>query len=321
MRTSRLIILSLLAVALACSCGKVSSSADPTLEPINFRARMSEGTRAIITDGSVLPPNYTIYVSSYFTSETDKDKSGDYFKAKPFNKSLVSDNWIADPMVYWPVGGYLTFLCVACQGDTYNINNANWSSMNCTDGVELNVADYSMMTSELLYTNAARKNHDEGSVALSFSHSQAWVRFALSCDAPQTMMIDSIVVKKAYVGGKFTVRNDVFATGEWSFRGHYRKNIVVPSSRSRVIGEETLNLDLLLPEQGSCDYDIYYRMRSHAGQSWDTAERLVYNGTTDIQDWYYGTRYLYTIGASRSEITIKATVQDWKNDSYTINVE
>ena len=312
-------IISLLLTCALYSCNKPIEAGYG--EAMNFTAHMGDTSKGIVDNGSILPDNYTVYVSSYFNSMTSKTESKNNFVALPFNKSLTEDYWIASPTVYWPLGGSLTFLCVACQGDRYNISNANWSTPNCTDGVELNVTDYSMLSSELLYTNAATQQHQQGSVDLTFNHSQAWVRFALSCEQENLMLLDSIVMKKVYVGGKFTVRNDVFATGEWSFRGHYKKNIVVTSSRNQTIGTEKKNFDVLLPEQTSCDYVIYYRMKNNEDQTWEEAQKNIYYGTTSFEDWYYGTRYLYSIKTTSTELSVSASVQDWKKENYEIELD
>lgn len=276
--------------------------------------------KSILENATALPGSYTIYASSFFVSHTDGLGNGNYFVGMPFRRDDTSGTWGADPMVYWPAGGNLNFLCIACEDDFLDVQKSvHWSEPDCTTGVEMDIADGTMLNSELLYTNAVTRTRDKGSVNLEFKHSQSWLQFRVRCTRQDLMKIDSIIVYKAYSGGRFTVRNDVFASGEWSFRGHYRKDVKVPQAQGTVPMDGYSVFNILLPEQEASGFEIHYRLRQGNGD-WDDSRPECYRSEPIIDCWYYGTRYVYDITASFTGISLDIHTEDWIGDNQEINI-
>lgn len=314
-------------ILLAVLCaGAVSCTLLPVREealrevPIEISAG-SRVTKAAV-DGVVIPEDYTIYLSSYFNNGTYEKESGNYLYEVPFRQKL-NGKWSADPAVYWPMGGDMDFLAVCCVARDYSITDgASWYSENYTKGVELNVADGAVRSSEIMYAAANGKDSEDGSVALEFIHTQSWLQFQLGQFSVNEVRLDSIVLMNAYTGGKVRIQNDVFLSHDWDFRGRFRKSVVVPGTQDLVLSREsTAYCNILVPEQQACRIGVYWKERSSSLVSWDSCRQQVSISDANFDPWYSGVKTVFQLVKSDipQRFVFEVRTVDWGNNEIVLN--
>lgn len=273
----------------------------------------SGSTKGAVGSGP-LDGSYTIFLSSYFNNMTAAESSCNYFCGRPFKKD--GDRWSATPTIWWPMGGNLDFLSFALKDRTLG-SSAIWYSENVTKGVELKVPDGACLDSEIMYSRASSRKVEEGTVSLDFSHSQAWVRFEFARYEPGTIRVDSLVVKKAYLGGTLRLENGVYLKAQWDFHGFFRKDYTVPGSRDLLLSNPPTCIDLLLPEQQACDLEIWYTQRSSASAPWGAGSCHVV--TANVDPWHAGTKTTYTM-IIRKKLEISTSVSAWDEEPRPISI-
>lgn len=318
MRTLKKILHILLCLG-ALSCGKQNSVPSTTEKktPISLSVAASRTRTAVA--GTILPDSYTIYASSYFTSYNAPEADGDYFVAMPFNND--GGVWMADPVVYWPLGGKLDIIALACENDSLDINkSAAWHEGNCSEGVEVSLKDGDCLNSEILFAAAYDRTVDGGSVPLQFKHAQSWLQFNISCET-EILRIDKIVLENVYTGGLFRISNNVYMEAEWTYRGHRKANVTVPGTEGLIPSKDKASVcNILVPEQDACNVVIYYSVKSSPVDGWSTARQSVYRHLTGVNPWFYGEKNVFNIGFAFSEITITTSVKPWDEDSKYIDI-
>jgi len=273
-------------------------------------------TKAAVSEG-VLPSDYTVYLSAYFNNRTAGESSGNYITGEPFTKK--DTYWSADPVVYWPMGGYLDFLALAAED--YDISTkARWYEDNVSRSVEVDVTDGSCLDTEILYSKASSKNGSEGCVALNFSHSQSWLQFRLSAAEDGTTRIDSIAISKAYLGGTLRIDNGVYLDCSWDYHGHFRRDYTLPDTKGLVLNTGVKTVNLLLPEQDACDITVWYTQKNTA-DTWDNPTRQTsYTVKANSDPWHSGTKTVYSMTVLR-QVSVKASVHDWEDDNRQITID
>lgn len=300
----------------------------PHTRPMDLSAAVSKErlsnldvTRSGPVEDSVLPDDYTVHLSSFFNSETDASASDVYFTDKSFKKS--GSVWKPEPVVFWPFGGSLNFLAVACIDGDYDVSsNVEWSEGDCTKGAVLSVSDGSCLSSEILFGRGASVGSGDTSINLKLWHSQSWLRFQLASDVDSFVRIEDIQLKNIYDGGTFKIDNTLFLSGEWNFRGHFKHDVIVPGSECLVLGMVSLYCDILLPEQSSCDIVFRFRRRSSIDQDWDSVPLESYKFPALPDPFYYGVRNVFEVGIEMTgEVSMSVNVEDWEDDNRFVTVE
>lgn len=313
------VILLCITLPFAASCTKEHDpgAGDPK-KPIKFTV-VADKTKAIVS-GTTLPETYTIYASAYFTSFTAPEADGDYFVAKPFH--LFSGVWTSDPAIYWPVGGKLDILSLACEDEKMDVHkSAAWHEGNCSEGIEVTLKDGDCPDSEILFAAAYNRTVDGGSVPMQFRHAQSWLQFVINCDT-EIIRIDRIVLESAYTGGLFRVSNNVYMDAEWSFRGHRRTDMTVPGSEGIIPETGTPSVcNVLVPEQEACTIAIHYSVRNSASSDWSDATSTVYRYKAGPNPWYYGEKNVLLINFSFTQITMLASVESWDDKVEDVVIE
>lgn len=314
------------------SCAKQTDVGDeyfgPHTRPMSLSASVNAGrlqnvvdTRSGLVDGTSLPDDYTVHLSSYFYNDSDASKNDIYFTDKSFRKN--GSVWKSNPVVFWPFGGHMSFLALACvDSDFDTLHSVEWSYPDCTKGAVLSLPDGACAESEILFGNAVSEGSGDMSVALKLYHSQSWLSFLVGAEVDGFVRIERIVIRNAYDGGSFKIDNTLFLSGEWSFRGRFRHDVVVPGSEEVVLSGTGAVCDILLPEQGACDVVIEYRRRSSLGLEWSSVavERYVHKASAD--PWYYGMKNIYEIAIGMTgEIEMKVDVEEWRTDDRFITME
>jgi len=274
-------------------------------------------TKAAVSEG-VLPSDYTVYLSAYFNNLTAGESSGNYITAEPFTKK--DPYWSADPMVYWPIGGYLDLLALAAK-DIDVRSHATWYEDNVSRSVEMDVPDGCCLDSEILYSKASSKKDSDNCIQMNFSHSQSWIRFEFAHHEDNTVRIDSIVVCKPYLGGTLRIENGVFLSCGWDYHGHFRQDYVIPGTRGLILNAETKVIDLLLPEQDACGFLVYYTRKDPCEPSWDNyTRRDCFKAQAIADPWHAGTKTVYTMVILK-QVSLTVSVHDWTNEDKPINIK
>lgn len=305
-------------LSFAASCSKENVAASPDeRKPIELSVA-ADRTKTIV-DGSTLPETYTVYASAYFTSFTAPEADSDYFIAEPFR--LSSGVWTSDPPVYWPVGGKLDILSIACEDGEVDVHeSAVWHEGNCSEGIEVTLKDGDCLDSEILFAAAYNRTVDDGSVPMQFKHAQSWLQFVITCNR-ETVRIDSIVLENVHTGGLFRVSNNVYMDAEWSFRGHRKTNVIVPGSEGIIPRAGTPSVcDILVPEQDACCMEIHYSIRNSEEEDWSGARSVIYRHEAGVNPWYYGEKNVYEINFVYTEITLTPSIISWDDTYLDISV-
>jgi len=307
--------------SLCLTVGAVSCSKMPECQchsdAIILRPVSGDVTKAAV-DGTVIPEDYVISLGAYFNNESSPESSGNYLEGTFFTKG--TDSWSATPTVYWPMGGYLDFLALASD-KTDLLGSAEWYGADASRSVELTVPDGRCLDSEVMYSCASSKGSTDRSVRMNFSHSQSWIQIRIAATETGTTRIDSIVVRKAYLGGRLRVDNGIRLNASWDYHGFFRKDYTFPESRNLVLGTGEVTMDLLLPEQDACDITIWYTQKNADEPSWENyTRRTSFTATAGGDPWYAGSRTLYTMTVLR-QIAVKASVHDWSEDNKNITID
>lgn len=279
---------------------------------------VAERTKTFVS-GVVLPENYTIYASAYFTSYSAPESDGDYFVAIPFNRD--GDIWKPDPVIYWPLGGKLDLIAIACEKNKLDIGkSAAWHEGNCSNGVEIQLEDGNCTDTEILFATAYGHTADRGSIPLNFKHAQSWLQFKVKCEK-EILRIDRIVLENAYTGGLFRISNNVYADAEWIYRGHRRADITVPGSEGLIPPVNKVSVcNILVPEQDACNITVYYSVKNSPSDEWSASRNCVYRYTAGTNPWFYGEKNIYDIWFSFTEMTTLVSVEPWSGESFDIHV-
>lgn len=304
----------LLAAVCLVSCLKterIFSSFSADRSPIEFYVS-AERTKTVVSAGC-LSNSYTIYASAYFRNLTDPSNSGNYFVSRPLRND--GGVWKSDPAVYWPLGGKLDFLAVACEDGAFDIGGAVWHKDDCSAGVEIPVADGSCLDSEIMFAAAVDRTSENGEVSLRFKHTQSWLQFVISTDA-DIIRIDDITLEDVYTGGALRISNGITPDAEWSFLEHSRMDCVVPGSQGLKprVGEPSV-CNVLVPEQDACSIVVHYSVKSSVSADWSTAVSQEYRYAAEKYPWYYGEKNIFYIKYDFTEITFKVSVDEWGEES------
>lgn len=305
----------------ATSCEKTQApETEAANTPITLAPETSaRGTKGAI-EGTTLPVNYTIHLSSYFNSSMSPESSGDYFVDKRYNGS--DGTWHSTPATYWPLGGALSFLAVAYDDNEAGLNGrVEWTKGNCTDGVEVKIPDGKCHDTEILFSSAKTKHSDEGDVDMKFIHAQSWLQFKLTSTESDIIRIDKLTILEAQDGGTLRITNGIYTTAEWLFRGYGKRNLNVPvPTGGMTLSSTPTILDILVPEQEPCAIEINYSIKEKTSGTWENArtDRITYMPSADT--WYYGTRTIYNIRFSLTGITVNAEVKEWGADEMEIKL-
>lgn len=309
-------------VAMAVCCNKNDASRDDRSEFITLNPVTQDGSRTkggLYQEGA-LSDDYTIYLSSYFVNETSERNSGNYFVSMPFNRR--SDRWCADPAVYWPFGGYINFLAVACKdGDFDARSNISWNEEDSTKGAIIKVPSGDCMQSEILFSKASSRKASQKTVDLTFEHTQTWLQFSFSCEQDAMVRIENVVINNVYTGGLFAINNTLFMDGEWSFRGFFRHDESVPGAEDIAVSQSKVYCNMLLPEQDACNITFIYRQRIKEGQPWDEAPLSQYTYHADKTKWFYGIRNVFDVHFTLREMILSVTLADWDTQEKYISME
>ncbi|MBQ0024706.1 MAG: fimbrillin family protein [Bacteroidales bacterium] len=310
-----LIELCLLAAG-AVSCSKLVEGGPGEREALTVLPYSAQ-TKSAVSGGS-LPDDYTIYLSSYFNNATGGEFSGNYFTGVPFRRS--GDAWSASPVIYWPLGGNLDFLAAAAR-DIDIREVSHWYEDNVTRSVEIQVPDGKCLNSEIMYACATSKKSTDGTVGLNFFHSQSWLQFEVASYLPNTTMIDSIVVNKAYLGGTLKIENGVFLDTEWDYHGRFKTDYTIPQSRGVVLDETVKTFHLLLPEQDACDITIWFRQKDEQEPSWDNyTRRTSYTVKANPDPWFAGIKTIYNMIILK-QVSVQVSVHDWEDSDKTVIIK
>lgn len=299
----------------AVSCSKAGFDS-PGAGALMVIPSSSTQTKAAVS--GELSSDYTIFLSSYFNNETSEKASGNYSVAEPFTRT--SEGWSATPVMYWPMGGNLDFLAIAAK-DLDVRGLASWYGGNATKGVELTVPERSCMDSEVMYAKASSCRESAGSVRLGFLHTQSWLQFQVAPFETGTTRIDSIVIRKTYLGGTLRIDNGVFLSAGWDYHGMTKKDYTLPESRNLVLEGPPVTMNVLLPEQDACDISVYFTQKEPDEPSWDNYSRKsCFTQQANADPWYAGERTLYTMTVHKN-LTMNATVHGWTEDNKQIKIE
>lgn len=295
-----------------CSCTKENTIVQ---EPVPVTITATTNQVKSIVDNDALPESYTIYASAYYTNYTLPNEKGNYFIAAPFRRK--GSKWVAVPARYWPTGGKLDFLFLACEDSDIDIKScARWNENDCAKGVEVDIADGDCLNSEILFATTLGRQSQDGSVPVRFNHAQSWLHFDVITNT-DVLRIDSLILKDVYTGGHFRVTNNVYTDAEWSFRG-YRKtdhNVLRVKVPGRIV------YDILVPEQDACDIMIYYCSKATRDAVWTTARPYVFHHNAEAKTWFLGEKTVYTISFTSQEIRIIPTVKPWADEEQEITAE
>lgn len=317
MKTLTYPVLITLLVAGAVSCSKTSVDIPKSDGAIVLVPGIGSSTKSV-AEGTSLPDDFTISLSAYHVNESAPESSGNYLTGEPFTETGTS--WSASPVVYWPMGGYLDFLALTSDRADL-LSTANWYDNDVSRSVELSVPDASCLSSEIMYSCASSKNSSERSVRMNFSHSQAWVQIRIAASEVGTTRIDSIVIRKAYLGGVLRVDNGVRLAASWDYHGFFRKDYVFPASKNLILSTDEFTMDVLLPEQDACDITIWYTQKNSDEPSWENyTRRTSFTATAGGDPWYAGARTLYTMTVLR-QVAVKASVHGWDDTDRNITIE
>lgn len=315
MRLNTLIIIFTLAVG-AVSCSKLSY--DSAQEPYALTVAPQCAITKAAVEGTSIPEDYTIFLSSYFNNETAGESSANYFTGEEFRH--LGDKWTADPVIYWPMGGKLDFLAIAAPS-SFRGANMSWYPQNVSRGVEVAVSDGCCLESEIMYSAASSQGVSDRGVGMNFSHSQAWLQFRLSEYESLTTRIDSIVINKAYLGGKLRIDNGIYLSADWDFHGYFRKSHTLPLSRNLVLDGTQKTIDILLPEQPACDITVYYTQKEPSEESWNNYTRKTsFTQKANPDPWFAGTRTVYTMTVHKN-LSVQARVHEWNEDNKQIIID
>lgn len=309
---------SCLALAVTAACTKQDGIRfEDGRKPIQLSA-VAECTKSVVT-GITMPESYTVYVSAHFTSHTAPETDCDYFVAEPFRPR--QEMWTAEPTLYWPAGGELDFLAIACEDSALDIQESViWHEGDCSNGIELTLKDGECLNSEILFAAACSRAAGNGSVPMLFKHSQSWLQFVINTDTG-ILRIDGIVLENVYSGGLFRVSNNVYLDAGWTFRGHRRTDIVLPGSECLIPEEGKPSIcDILVPEQDACDIVINYSVKNSPTDDWTTARHSTYRHKAGADPWFYGEKNVFRIGFSFTEITMETFTRKWTELSEDITV-
>lgn len=295
----------ILLAAGAVSCSKDSFPGAEQAVSLEILPSTGSGDTKVAASSGPLDESYTIFLSSYFNNVTAGESSGNYFCARTFNKS--GDRWKSSPAIWWPLGGSLDFLALALKDRELGAS-ASWYDKNVTSGVELKVPDGTSVGSEIMYSRASSGKGADGTVGLNFSHSQAWLRFVFARYEPGTIRLDSLVVKKAYLGGTLRLENGIYLNASWDLHGFLKKDYTVPQSRNLLLSNPPTCFDLLLPEQQACELEIWYSQRPSLSDPWGDGVCHVVNANAD--PWHSGTKTTYTM-IIRKKLEISTSVSSW----------
>lgn len=313
------VILLCVTLPFAASCTKehAPGAGDPK-KPIEFTV-VADKTKAIVS-GTTLPETYTIYASAYFTSYTAPEADGDYFVAKPFH--FFSGVWASDPAVYWPVGGKIDILSIACENEGMDVHkNAAWHEGNCSEGIEVTLKDGDCPDSEILFAAAYNRTVEGGSVPMQFRHAQSWLQFVINFET-NIIRINKIVLENVYTGGLFRVSNNVYMDAEWSFRGHRRTDMTVPGSEVIIPEAGAPSVcNVLVPEQEACDIAIYYSTKNSPSGDWSGAASTVYRYKAGPNPWFYGEKNVFQINITKKGIGMLSSVNVWDDRVEAIDFE
>lgn len=266
-------------------------------------------------DGTELPERYVIWTSAYINDMEGIINPGDYFRNQKFVKSAGKPYWAPEIPLYWPLGSSLDILTVAMDTTSMDFRgNVRWNSENCSKGVSLTVDDSLCHDSEILYSSACGLTEKGGSIPLSYKHSQTWLCFEMECNVEGQLVLDSIIIKDVFGGGKLEIsREDPVNAGEmrceWNFRGFHLKDVKVPlpeSEEERTLGRDAKVFDILLPWQLRGDISFYVHMSTGPAAPYTYTEKL------PVRYWYDGTKYTYKVSCDLTKISIgTVSITDW----------
>lgn len=270
-----------------------------------------------ITEGTV-PSDYTIYLSASLRDDKNPSNNGSYATMWPFTKK--ASKWSGDPALYWPVTGNLSFLALA--SDRSRLDLAARTVVDPVSNVshmEIDVPDGSCLDSEILFGRKNGVSERRQDVSLPMKHTQAWIQFLLASEHGNMFMIDRIVLRKAYTGGNLIIDNGVFLDAKWDFARHRGYDITVPGSEGLILGPQTKELNILLPEQDACDFTMYYYVKGSPEESWDEALFLVYHHEAEATPYWYGVRKIYQMNVSQKEIYLRLGIKQWNRNDIVID--
>lgn len=315
---NRLQLISVILLAAgAVSCSKEGSTAHSPgvpLELVPSSAGSDAATKGAVSSGP-LDGEYTILLSAWFNNATAGESSGNYFRGRHFTKS-GDGRWAASPALWWPLGGSLDFLALALK-DTLLGNSAVWHPGNVAKGVELAVPDRSCLDTEIMFSRSESRTVSGGAVSLSFSHAQAWISFEFARYEPGTIRLDSLVIRKPYLGGTLRLESGVYLESGWDFHGFFKKDYTLPQSRNVLFSNPPTVIDILLPEQQACELEIWYTQRPSASVPWGEGVCHVAGAIAD--PWHAGTKTTYTM-IIRKKLEISTAVSFWDEQSRPISI-
>lgn len=198
-----------------------------------------EKATADLHDAAVVPTARTMYMSAYYRLQ-DAATGANYFVGSEFVKTgsqvkvggVDTDVWRHTPAYYWPIDSDLDFLAYS-SSDAFAAKDAQWNATNASSSVALTMSrarcqdDVVFAANQMSSSSATSISGSDyvtaQPVAMSFSHSQAWIEFQLSIQQESMkdkVAITEIIIEDAYDNGKLNItRTDANASAAWDFTG------------------------------------------------------------------------------------------------------
>lgn len=351
----KLFLFSVVALALgACSNDDVVTENTKANQPkeISFAPIAQPSTRATAAvDGTTFPVAYNFYISAYAV-----DANGDYFNKAEYTREGESGNtWsgVADQKKYWPLSPEtLNFLAVTKAGSsttTFGNTGTNFASK-----VVVELADNKTAQHDLMYSSARAAvtktgntlSYNGGSnVAMAFAHAQSWVNFTVkaanNATAGAGIVVTGIQLKGAKYTGTATVTlanynsktEALAATLAWdgdAYTSATKENVDVPTNLSTFANVPVNSTSAITAGDGLMIVPNPTKTGDDLNSSFDTfvvsytmngrAYTFEYTPTAEQLRMQPGYQYIFNITFTLTEIKVNATVVDWTDQEYGINI-
>ena len=272
-------------------------------------------TKAAV-DTTILPEDYTIYLSSYREDPLNPHATGNYFTGIPYTYRGPGEEpdtriWGGTPPQYWPFGGKMQFLGVASDLDLSE--GLTWATDHNTDGVLVRVPSDNDGTHEVLYGSAGPTDGSITCVPMAFRHSQAYLVFNFSSKCSGLVRLRDITVEDAYTGGDLHVEAYPLPLVKWDTEEIDLRDVAVPDVIDGTSLDSGLELSyslLIVPKTGR-HFTIRFQQRASLDFDWKTRSVDVpFTFSETSQKWKAGVKYIYNFVIDPKEITFSAETED-----------
>lgn len=316
----RYLVISILLLAGAVSCRKTSME-EPggSPVPISINAVSDTPTKAI-TDTTVMPSEYTIWLSSFLKDLERTDNMRNYFTGIPYTYNIADSLWHGTPVQYWTYSGELDFLGIASDLDL--ASSMNWSTTRNTDGVIVDVPADSDGSSEVLYTMAGPFVYDGSAVDMPFYHTQTCLEFNFHCECEdEVVYLDGIDIHDAYTGGQLYVQQRPLRLLKWDVDNIDSRDVPVPAIdtlTTLTAAKDTTFTVVVLPKEQQ-HFTVNFRQRANIGyEVSEMAVKMPFEYYKPAMKWKMGVKYIYNFNIDPQKITFTAETANMDSNNGTI---